>query len=525
VVKQDQGVQAQTKIDPLAEWRRWSGHALLFIVGTAAFGIAYTQWPLYAENQHTKFLHGLATAGYGHLRLDWLANTIDPLPAFSTLVAFTYGWLDPLFFYLYHGLLLGIYLFSLIGIMNLTFGLNRTSAGPLYFAVIMIALFAGQAPPFSIPVLGTSLSWLLQAGVANQYLINPAFQPSTFGVLLILSIYLFLANWPYWAVIAAALAAIMHSTYLPSAAVLTASYMLISGWRDRAWWRALALGLLALLLVSPVLLHNALNLGPTTVDLWNQAQDIIVNYRIPHHSLPEIWLDQTVYAKMAIVGCALLLVRNARLGIIMGLAAFAAVGLTLVELRWSSDTLAFIAPWRISTFLVPLSSATIIAAALAWLGERLAGPLTRFRFVAMLPALVALALLVTQGWNAMERNVAERRTDYRAGLFHFVGESAVEESVFLVPTGMAEFRLATGAPVLVTFKSHPYKDTEVIEWRARVDAANGFYGEPTCGRLLELMERFPITHVVLEPGQLPEGCLELEPLYEDPSFRVSRVIN
>ena len=351
----------------------------------------------------------------------------------------------------------------------------------------MIALFAGQAPPFSTPVMDTSLSWLLQAGVANQYLINPVFQPSTFGVLLVLSIYLFLADRPYWAAASSAFAAVMHSTYLPSAAILTAAYMAITIWQDRAWLRAFGIGFIALALVTPVLLHNARNLGPTTPELWAQAQDIIVNYRIPHHSLPEIWLDGTVYVKMGLVGGALLLVRQSRLAVIMGLAAAAAIGFTLVELLWPNDTLAFIAPWRISTFLVPLSRAVIVASAVAWCCNRLAGFATRYRVLALLPALIALALLVGQGWRAMERDFAERSADYRTGLFDFVAGASPADDVYLIPTGMAEFRLETGAPVLVTFKSHPYKDTEVIEWQARVEAANGFYGEPTCGRLLNVV--------------------------------------
>jgi hypothetical protein len=207
----------------------------------------------------------------------------------------------------------------------------------------------------------------------------------------------------------------------------------------------------------------------------------------------------------------------------MGLSAAAGVGLTLVELRWPNDTLAFIAPWRISTFLVPLSSAVIVGSAVAWCCNRMTGFLMRYRVPALLPALIVLALLVGQGWRAMERDFAERSADYRMGLFHFVAEASTTDDVYLIPTGMAEFRLETGTPALVTFKSHPYKDIEVIEWQARVETANGFYGEPTCGRLLEVVDRYAITHVVLEPGQLPDGCLELEPLYADDSFRVAQV--
>jgi len=149
---------------------------LNIVAWTVAFAIAFTQWPLYSENQNTKFLQGLAAAGVGTLNEDWLANTVDPLPAFSLLVQLTAGLLHPSLFYLFQALLLGVYLFSLVGIANIVFGLNRTRAGTVVFLVSVIALHSSLVWPFSMPVMGTSLGWLLQAGVANQYLFNPVFQ-------------------------------------------------------------------------------------------------------------------------------------------------------------------------------------------------------------------------------------------------------------------------------------------------------------------------------------------------------------
>ena len=43
-------------------------------LGTILFALAYTQAPLYYSNQNQYLLHGLATAGYGHLDGDWLAT-------------------------------------------------------------------------------------------------------------------------------------------------------------------------------------------------------------------------------------------------------------------------------------------------------------------------------------------------------------------------------------------------------------------------------------------------------------------
>lgn len=507
-----------------------------FLLWTLLFGVAFTQWPLYSENQDTKFLQGLAAAGYGHLSGDWLANTIDPLPAFSALVHLTGRFLHPNFFYLYHALLLGTYLYSLVGIAGYLFAPLRTWQGRLLFSTVVIALHASLLPPFSLPTMGTSLGWLLQSGVANQYLLNPVLQPSTFGVLLILSIHLFLQERPYWAAASAALAAIFHSTYLPAAGVLTLAYCLLTLWqgsRSGGRWlptlrRSTGIGLTALLLVLPVLLYNVILLGPTSPELWQLSQETIVRFRIPHHSLPRMWLDNTVYVKMGIVVLALIAVRRTRLFPVLFLAFLTAVGLTLLQMRIGNDTLAFIAPWRISVFLVPLSSALLIAVGVAqilrWLPERgrvLNGAIA-------VACALALALLVNRGAEAMRDSFATRANDSQVPLWHFARTHTAPGDVYLVPSFMASFRLATGAPVVITFKSHPYKDVEVLAWQERLAAVNDFYADPSCERVAQMRERYGVTHVVMEHSVLEQhpdfpDCPAPHPVHSDDRFIVYRV--
>ncbi|MEZ4609192.1 MAG: hypothetical protein R2838_02855 [Caldilineaceae bacterium] len=81
------------------------------------------------------------------LRRDWLANTVDPLPVFSALVAFTYRFLHPWLFYLYQAFLLGLYLCALLGIVDKVFGLHRSRAAQLLFLTVMIWLHSSLLPP------------------------------------------------------------------------------------------------------------------------------------------------------------------------------------------------------------------------------------------------------------------------------------------------------------------------------------------------------------------------------------------
>lgn len=496
---------------------------LTLIIWAVIFGIAFTQWPLYSENQNTKYLQGLAGAGYGELADDWLANTLDPLPVFSALVGLTYRFLHPGLFYLYQAFLLSVYLFSLAGIADKVFGLGRTRAGQFLFLTIMVWLHSSLLPPFNWPVFNTSLGWLLQAGVANQYLFNPVFQPATFGVLLLFSSYLFLADRLAEALAAATLAALFHSTYLPAVGLLTLAYIILYWRRTHDLRGALSVAVLAFVLVFPVLIYNSFVFNPTTPETFARAQAIIVYERIPQHSLLDVWVDNTVYVKIGLVMLALYLVRRSALFVIMLVPFAFALGATLLQLVVNSDLIAFIAPWRVSVMLVPLSTSMIVAWGISAAWMRWGQALGRYdRWIVVLTG-VMLALTVLAGARAMRDSFTARRAAPIEDVYAFVRESRRPGDVYLVPQGMADFRLAAGVPVVITWKSHPYKDVEMLEWKARLDAVSAFYGEPHCIRIGEMHNTYGVTHVLFE-GALPDpACPIIDVVYQDDVYTVARV--
>ncbi len=72
-----------------------------------------------------------------------------------------------------------------------------------------------------------------------------------------------------------------------------------------------------------------------------------------------------------------------------------------------------------------------------------------------------------------------------------------------------DFRIFTGAPTFITWKSHPYKDVEFLEWNKRVEMADSFYksgGVEKCNRLKELVDEYGITHVVFKSKEVPLYC-------------------
>ena len=332
------------------------------LLWTFLFAIAYSQSPLYTSNQNQYFLHGLAQAGYGALDRDWLANTLDPTPVFSALVALTYRLFHSLSItYIYYALLMGIYLFSLYGIADRVFQIGSSRIASLLFLALMITAHAAGLRFALSRFIGINWAYVLEDGVADQRMLGPVFQPSTFGVLLVLSVFLFLDRKPLFAGLCAALAAIVHPTYLLASGMLTASYMLVALREERRIKGPLLIGLSALLPILPLLAYLWTSFGGQASEITRQARQILVEYRIPHHALVYQWFDATALFKIGLVVVCLYLVRKQRIFWIILLPFLAACLLTLLQVASRSYSLALLFPWRISILLVPLSTSLLIA--------------------------------------------------------------------------------------------------------------------------------------------------------------------
>ena len=64
----------------------------------------------------------------------------------------------------------------------------------------------------------------------------------------------------------------------------------------------------------------------------------------------------------------------------------------------------------------------------------------------------------------------------------------------IIPVDLQRFRLYTGAPIFVDFKSIPYKDVEVLEWKRRLDWTERVHAKGDWNAA-ELRQK-GITHVV-----------------------------
>jgi hypothetical protein len=508
---------------------------------TVLFAASYTQSPLYTSNQNQYFLHGLAQAGRGFLHEDWLANTLDPTPVFSVLVAMTARYLiwDG-FFYIWYALLMGIYLFSLAGIVSLYFDVRSSRARWWSFLSALILAHSAGLRYLLSQASNYELTYLLEDGLADQRLLGPVFQPSVFGVLLVLSIYLFLRKKPYLAALTAALAAIFHPTYLLGAAALTGAYILITIFLNKTGdgsnqtrpdpaassnlSQAAGVGMIALLAVLPILAYVYTAFAATPPATSAQARHILVNVRIPHHALASWWFDYGAVIKIGIVLAALWMVRRTRLLVLLGVPSLIATVLTLTQVTLASDGLALLFPWRISTFLVPISTAVLLGALISWSFTRFPSLEGSYRRLVLAGCLTVLMLTVTSGALRFFLDLQRKANQPEASLLAYVAQNHRAGETYLTPVKMQDFRLATGSPAYIDFKSIPYQDEQVLEWHRRVQQADQFYKDGDC-TLLEIIEEEGVTHVVWEAAGTTLSCPQLRETYRDQNYLLFEVNN
>jgi hypothetical protein len=90
---------------------------------------------------------------------------------------------------------------------------------------------------------------------------------------------------------------------------------------------------------------------------------------------------------------------------------------------------------------------------------------------------------------------------------------------------MEDFRLVTGAPILVDFKSTPDRDEDVVEWYERLQRVSWFYNgsDDQCKLLNDIASRYGVSHVVVQRHIGTKICDSLPVVYEDANYRINAI--
>lgn len=477
------------------------------------FAVAYAQAPLFTGNQHTKFLHAAAQAGLGHLHADWTAQTIDPLPAFTWLIYPVFAYLPLGTFHLMLAVLIFVYAYAAVGLAGYLHRDRAKAVVPLELAAIFGALLL----LFSIVIIS------MTRGVANQYMLSHVLQPCVFGVFILYGLYLWLKDYRGWAAACLALAAIFHpGAYLLTSAILLAALLISS--RSQLTKTSAAVPIAVFLaLVAPLMTYQALSLSPTTPEAFARATDILANIRIPRHTNVALWFDVGAASKFAWMALACVLVRHQRqlfwcMTALTGFAIIASAALWL----FPNAGMRFSTPWRVTTISMPLATIIVLYYFSAWISEAVAvrpAWSTHLRRGALIGFSAVSIFLLYKMAHHYIRGVSEPSEAAIA----YARQNADAKQLYLVPTGQQEFRMESGLPILVTYKTHPYKDVEVLEWYERVQASGKIYelaGHPDGGaEALKLMDQYGITHALV-PASATFAVAPFKEVYADAHFKI-----
>lgn len=518
-----------------------SAHPLEAILLAVAFAIAYTQAPLFYSNQNQYLLHGLAAGGHGHLSHDWLANTKDPTPVFSALVAAGYRYLGLWSIQAAYFLVLVGYFLSVRWLVASLPGVPDTRTFRLAFAALVTAAHAAILRVASVELTGVDYPWYLQCGVANQYILGPGLQPSVFGTLLLAALAAFADGRTLLAGALAGLTCAFHFTYVLPTAILTAGFVVVTVRPGGEGGSSAFKMLLAICAGAvPAAAYALFTFGSPNPHTFAESQRILAEIRLPHHAEIERWFALPDALQLTWIGLGLVHLRRSPLVVVLLIAAVAGVALTLLQYATGGHTFALLFPWRISAVLVPVATAVILA--------RVAAHLPDSRPVSLIAGICIVGLAAGGAW-IMATGIGYGTDEAEEELLEYVRAHAGPNDVYLlpvnipavgtgrgtasttftppprpkpgtnlIPVDLQRFRLMTGAAIYVDFKSVPYRDTDVIEWLHRMRRCEAWYlGDwTTLGRAQELRDA-RITHVIA-PASRPIEADWLRRLHSDDAY-------
>jgi hypothetical protein len=117
-------------------------------------------------------------------------------------------------------------------------------------------------------------------------------------------------------------------------------------------------------------------------------------------------------------------------------------------------------------------------------------------------------------------------------MMDFVLNNKRQGELYLIPPkepDLNNFRLYTGAPIFINWKSHPYKDTELLEWYDRVQIALAFYNaefsdqEMACALLDDIVNEYGVTQVVVKRKDAVLDCDFVHPTYVETKFTIFEI--
>jgi hypothetical protein len=210
-------------------------------------------------------------------------------------------------------------------------------------------------------------------------------------------------------------------------------------------------------------------------------------------------------------------------------ALFALIVISMaVVVAFGWEFVAAITPWRASALLMPLALAVITARGVTWVASDRPW---RERQVMITCTLLAVSAIAYGFWRQTERWSRYAGAESMPPI-RWIQAHHERLELFLIPpqdSDFDRFRLETGQPIFINWKTHPYKDVELLEWGHRLQQAERFYSARSpgeaCRQLSWLSRHYAVSAVVYAISHPIEsgGCPLIEEIGHAGEYAIARV--
>jgi len=114
----------------------------------------------------------------------------------------------------------------------------------------------------------------------------------------------------------------------------------------------------------------------------------------------------------------------------------------------------------------------------------------------------------------------QKNNQPESALMRYVAVHPLPGAVYMVPSKLQDFRLATGAAIYVDKESIPYRDVDVLEWNRRLTFSHSVYDNLGCPATADAHRTEGVSHIVVERDNdsLVNTCANLQRLYADDDY-------
>lgn len=466
-----------------------------FLFLSIFFALSIGQYPFFEEN-HVHLLRSLANNDIDKLSNDWLANQTDHVPLFTFVSTYLIKFFSLKAINILHIFLSIIYALSIYLISKKVIFKNLHGKLTIIWFLLLFIIFKEKS---------------FVNGVAGQYLLNPAFQPSTFGILFLSGWLFFIYKKEYIAIFLVILAAAIHPTYLLQAFFLISGFLFYLLFKKKYKF-FFKVSIISLILVSPIALYIFSNFILYDPQINYEAQKIQSEIRIPHHAHIKFWFSSKDIQTLILIILALVIgFKNLRFFIPLMIVFLMTLFLSIYQFYTSNNFLGLLFPWRSSVYIVPLCSMIILSNILKIIYSKYLLSYTHIYRVLQLISITLILTLTFIGFKITVNSLNSENLNFP--ISNEIKKNKIDIERILIPTNLQRIRLNSGLPIFVDWKATPFRNDEVIEWYERIKLSKSFFGTQELNiqneLLLKIIEKEYISHILIrdyEGNHILDNC-------------------